>query len=296
MLLIPVAVIRMYGRMVGSRRQGWALLTIAGVLLTVWIGLTTSAEMTRTGTVPVAAGAAMEGKETAFGVPGSALFGAAATSTADGAADASYDSFTALGGGLLMSAMMLGEISPGGVGSGLYGLLMVALIAVFLGGLMVSRTPDYLRKRIRAREMKMVALYYLATPLALLAAAGLAIALPAGRASVGNPGPHGLSEIVYAFTSAANSNGSAFAGLSGDTTFYNVLLALVMLLGRYVPMVFVLGLAGSLTRQRPVAVSAGSLRTDGPMFVSLALGVALVLVFLTFLPALSLGPLAEGLR
>jgi len=296
MLLIPVAVIRMYGRMVGSRRQGWALLTIAGVLLTVWIGLTTSAEMTRTGTVPVAAGAAMEGKETAFGVPGSALFGAAATSTADGAADASYDSFTALGGGLLMSAMMLGEISPGGVGSGLYGLLMVALIAVFLGGLMVSRTPDYLRKRIRAREMKMVALYYLATPLALLAAAGLAIALPAGRASVGNPGPHGLSEIVYAFTSAANSNGSAFAGLSGDTTFYNVLLALVMLLGRYVPMVFVLGLAGSLARQRPVAVSAGSLRTDGPMFVSLALGVALVLVFLTFLPALSLGPLAEGLH
>ena len=297
MLLLPVAVIRMYGRMVGSRRQGWALLAIAGVLPVAWIGLTSAAELSHAGgAVPAAAGAAMEGKETAFGVPGSTLFGASATSTADGAANASYDSFTALGGGLLMSAMMLGEISPGGVGSGLYGLIMVALIAVFLGGLMVSRTPEYLRKRIRASEMKMVALYYLATPIPLLAAAGLALALPAGRASIGNPGAHGLSEVVYVFTSAANSNGSAFGGLSGGTTFYNVTLALVMLLGRYVPMVFVLGLAGSLARQRPVAVTAGSLRTDGPMFVSLALGVALVLVFLTFLPALSLGPLAEGLH
>ena len=297
MLLVPVAVIRMYGRMVGSRRHGWTLLAIAGVLLVAWIGLTSAAELSHAGgAVPAAAGAAMEGKETAFGVPGSTLFGASATSTADGAANASYDSFTALGGGLLMSAIMLGEISPGGVGSGLYGLIMVALIAVFLGGLMVSRTPEYLRKRIRASEMKMVALYYLATPIPLLAAAGLALALPAGRASIGNPGAHGLSEVVYAFTSAANSNGSAFGGLSGGTTFYNVTLALVMLLGRYVPMVFVLGLAGSLARQRPVAVTAGSLRTDGPMFVSLALGVALVLVFLTFLPALSLGPLAEGLH
>ena len=297
MLLVPAAVIRMYGRMVGSRRHGWTLLAIAGVLLVAWIGLTSAAELSHAGgAVPAAAGAAMEGKETAFGVPGSTLFGASATSTADGAANASYDSFTALGGGLLMSAMMLGEISPGGVGSGLYGLIMVALIAVFLGGLMVSRTPEYLRKRIRASEMKMVALYYLATPIPLLAAAGLALALPAGRASIGNPGAHGLSEVVYAFTSAANSNGSAFGGLSGGTTFYNVTLALVMLLGRYVPMVFVLGLAGSLARQRPVAVTAGSLRTDGPMFVSLALGVALVLVFLTFLPALSLGPLAEGLH
>ena len=297
MLLVPVAIIRMYGRMVGSRRHGWTLLAIAGVLLVAWIGLTSAAELSHAGgAVPAAAGAAMEGKETAFGVPGSTLFGASATSTADGAANASYDSFTALGGGLLMSAMMLGEISPGGVGSGLYGLIMVALIAVFLGGLMVSRTPEYLRKRIRASEMKMVALYYLATPIPLLAAAGLALALPAGRASIGNPGAHGLSEVVYAFTSAANSNGSAFGGLSGGTTFYNVTLALVMLLGRYVPMVFVLGLAGSLARQRPVAVTAGSLRTDGPTFVSLALGVALVLVFLTFLPALSLGPLAEGLH
>jgi K+-transporting ATPase KdpA subunit len=296
MLLIPAAVIRMYGLMVGSRRQGWTLMAIAGVLLVSWIGLTSAAELAHPAGAPAAAGAAMEGKETAFGVPGSALFGAAATSTADGAADASYDSFTALGGGLLMSAMMLGEISPGGVGSGLYGLVMVALIAVFLGGLMVSRTPEYVRKRIRASEMKMVSLYYLATPIPLLAAAAVAIALPAGRASIGNVGPHGLSEVVYAFTSAANSNGSAFGGLSGNTTFYNLVLALVMLAGRYVPMIFVLGLAGSLARQRQVAVTAGTLRTDGPLFVTLALGVALVLVFLTFLPALSLGPLAEGLH
>ena len=298
MLLVPVAVIRMYGRMVGSlpSRLGAAghRGRAAGVVGRPDLR---GAELSHTaGSVPAAAGAAMEGKETAFGVPGSTLFGAAATSTADGAANASYDSFTPLGGGLLMSAMMLGEISPGGVGSGLYGLLMVALIAVFLGGLMVSRTAQYLTKRIRAREMKMVALYYLATPLPLLAAAGLALALPAGRASTGDPWAHGLSEIVYAFTGAANSNGSAFGGLSGNTAFYNNALAVVMLLGRYVPMVFVLGLAGSLARQRPAAITAGSLRTDGPMFVSLALGVALVLVFLTFLPALSLGPLAEGLR
>ena len=198
----------------------------------------------------LAAHAAMEGKQTAFGVPGSALFGVAATSTADGAADASYDSFTSLGGGMLLSAMMLGEISPGGVGSGLYGLLMVVLIAVFLGGLMISRTPEYLRKRIRAPEMKMIALYYLTTPIALLAGASLAIALPAGRAAILNPGAHGLSEVVYAFTSAANSNGSAFAGLSGNTTFYNVALAVVMLLGRYLHVVIARFLFGRNQAER----------------------------------------------
>jgi K+-transporting ATPase KdpA subunit len=296
MLLVPVACIRMFGRMAGQRRQGWALLAVAGLLFAGWAAITTAAESHSSDLAPAAAHSAMEGKQTGFGVPGSALFGVTATSTADGAADASYDSFSSLGGGMLMSAMMLGEISPGGVGSGLYGLLMVVLIAVFLGGLMISRTPEYLRKRIRAPEMKMVALYYLATPMALLAGAGLAIALPAGRAAILNHGAHGLSEVVYAFTSAANSNGSAFAGLSGDTTFYNVALTVVMLLGRYLPMVFVLGLAGRLAQQKPVAVTAGTLRTHGPMFVSLTLGVALVLVFLTFLPVLSLGPLAEGLH
>jgi K+-transporting ATPase KdpA subunit len=296
MLLVPVACIRMFGRLVGDRRQGWALLAVAGVLFTGWMAVTVAAESHVSGAAPAAAHAAMEGKETAFGVPGSAAFGVAATSSADGAANASYDSFTALGGGLLMSAMMLGEISPGGVGSGLYGLLMIALVAVFLGGLMVSRTPTYLQKRIRAPEMKMVALYYLATPTVLLAGTAVAIALPAGRAAILNQGPHGLSEVLYAFTSSANSNGSAFGGLSGNTTFYNTVLAVVMLLGRYAPMVFVLGLAGTLARQRPTSADPGALRTTQPAFVMLVLGVAVILVFLTFLPALALGPLAEGLH
>jgi K+-transporting ATPase ATPase A chain len=296
MLLVPVACIRMFGRLAGDRRQGWALLAVAGVLFTAWMAITIAAESQASGTAPAAAHAAMEGKQTAFGVPGSAVFGVAATSSADGAANASYDSFTALGGGMLLSAMLLGEVSPGGVGSGLYGLLMVAVIGVFLGGLMISRTPEYLRKRIRAPEMRMVALYYLATPLVLLAGTAVAIALPAGRAAILNPGAHGLSEVLYAFTSSANSNGSAFGGLSGNTTFYNTLLAVVMLLGRYAPMVFVLGLAGSLARQRPTSGGAGTLRTSQPAFVALLIGVAVVLVFLTFLPALALGPLAEGLH
>ncbi|MDX6337039.1 MAG: potassium-transporting ATPase potassium-binding subunit [Streptosporangiaceae bacterium] len=296
MLLVPVACIRMFGRLAGDRRQGWALLAVAGVLFTAWMAITIAAESQASGTAPAAAHAAMEGKQTAFGVPGSAAFGVAATSSADGAANASYDSFTALGGGMLLSAMLLGEVSPGGVGSGLYGLLMVAVIGVFLGGLMISRTPEYLRKRIRAPEMRMVALYYLATPLVLLAGTAVAIALPAGRAAILNPGAHGLSEVLYAFTSSANSNGSAFGGLSGNTTFYNTLLAVVMLLGRYAPMVFVLGLAGSLARQRPTSGGAGTLRTSQPAFVALLIGVAVVLVFLTFLPALALGPLAEGLH
>jgi K+-transporting ATPase KdpA subunit len=296
MLLIPVACIRMYGRMVGQRRQGWTLLAVAGILLAGWMAITMAAESHPAGPAPAAAGAAMEGKQTAFGVPGSALFGVAATSSADGAANASYDSFTALGGGMLLSAMMLGEISPGGVGSGLYGLLMVVLIAGFLGGLMISRTPEFLRKRIRAPEIRLVALYYLATPLALLVGAGIAIAVPAGRAAILDAGPHGLSEVVYAFTSSANSNGSAFGGLDGNTTFYNVALAVVMLLGRYLPMVFVLALAGSLARQKRGAVTSATLCAHGPAFTALTLGVALVLVFLTFLPALSLGPLAEGLH
>jgi len=191
---------------------------------------------------------------------------------------------------------MLGEISPGGIGSGLYGLLMVALIAVFLGGLMVGRTPEFLRKQITARQMTHVALYYLATPFVLLAGTALAMALPGERAQMGNSGSHGFTEVLYAFTSSANSNGSSFSGLSGDTTWYNVALGLVMLFGRYLPMVFVLALAGSLAKQKPGAVTAGTLRTTGPMFVSLTTASAVVLVGLTFLPALALGPLADGLH
>jgi K+-transporting ATPase ATPase A chain len=244
----------------------------------------------------IAATAASEGTETRFGVPASAAFGVAATATADGAANSSYDSFTSLGGGVLLATMMLGEISPGGAGSGLYGLLMIATLAVFLGGLMIGRTPEYLRKRIRSQEMTLIALYHLSTPAVVLVGAGLALAIPAGRAAIGNPGAHGLSEIVYALTSSANSNGSAFAGLSGNTTFYNTALGVVMLAGRYLPMVFVLGLAGSLARQRHGVVTVGTLPSHRPLFIGLVIGVVLVLTALTFFPALALGPLAEGLR
>jgi K+-transporting ATPase KdpA subunit len=296
MLLVPTAMVRTYGRMAGNVRQGWALLAVAGslfVLGAVGVGL---AENHLGDAAPAAAHAAMEGKEVRFGAHGSSLFGISATSSADGAANSTYDSFTAFGGGILMSAMMLGEISPGGVGSGLYGLLMIAIIAVFLGGLMVGRTPEFLRKRIGGREMTQVALYYLATPFVLLAGAAIAIGLPGERASTGNSGPHGLTEVLYAFTSSANSNGSAFGGFDGDTTWYNVVLGLVMVFGRYLPMVFVLALAGSLARQKPGAVTAGTLRTTSPLFVTLTSATGLVLIGLTFLPALALGPLAEGLH
>jgi K+-transporting ATPase ATPase A chain len=296
MLIVPVAMIRAYGRLVGSTRQGWALLGVAGALFVLLAVGTGIAEGHASGTAAAAAHSTMEGKEVRYGAGGSSLFGVAATGSADGAANSSYDSFTAFGGGFLMAAMMLGEIAPGGVGSGLYGLLMIALIAVFLGGLMVGRTPEFVRKRIGGREMTQVALYYLATPFVLLVGAAIAIALPGERASMGNSGSHGLSEVLYAFTSSANSNGSSFAGFNGNTTWYNVVLGLVMLLGRYLPMVFVLALAGSLARQKPGAVTAGTLRTDGPMFVTLTGASAVVLVGLTFLPALALGPLAEGLR
>ena len=295
MLLVPTAMIRAYGRMAGSKRQGWTLLTVAGFLFVLMAVGTGLAESHPSGSAAAVARGAFEGKEVRFGSGGSSLFGISATATADGAANSSYDSFTAFGGGILMSAMMLGEIAPGGVGSGLYGLLMIALIAVFLGGLMVGRTPEFLRKRIGGREMTQVALYYLATPFVLLVGAAIAMALPGERASISNSGAHGLSELLYAFTSSANSNGSAFAGFNGNTDWYNLVLGLVMLLGRYLPMVFVLALAGSLARQKPGAVTAGTLRTDGPLFATLTGASALVLVGLTFLPALALGPLAEGL-
>jgi K+-transporting ATPase ATPase A chain len=224
MLLIPTAFIRTFGTMIGDRRQGWALLAVVAVLFLGALVATSAAEHTGHDSAAIAATAASEGTEARFGVPTSAAFGVAATATADGAANSSYDSFTSLGGSVLLGNMMLGEISPGGAGSGLYGLLMIAMLAVFLGGLMTGRTPEYLRKRIRSREITLVALYHLSTPAAVLVGAGLALAIPAGRAGIGNPGAHGLSEIVYAFTSSANSNGSAFAGLSGNTTFYNTAL------------------------------------------------------------------------
>ena len=296
MLIVPTAMLRTYGRMVGSVRAGYTLLAVAGTLFLLFAALTMLAQHRTADSATAVAGGAMNGVETRLGVNGSSLFGISSTSSADGAGAASYDGFTAFGGGLLMAAMMLGEISPGGVGSGLYGLLMVALVAVFLGGLMVGRTPEFVAKRISSGEMKYVALYYLSGPLVLLTGTAFAIALPGERASMNNTGAHGFSEVLYAFTSSANSNGSSFAGLNGNTAWYNVVLALVMLFGRYLPMVFVLALAGSLARQRPGVVTSGTVSTTGPLFAGLTVFSALVLVGLTFLPALALGPIADGLH
>jgi K+-transporting ATPase ATPase A chain len=296
MLLIPTAFIRTYGRMIGSLKQSWTLLTVVGILFGLLLAAGALAQTAHTGTVTAAVGAQTEGTEARFGVPGSTLFGISATASADGAANASYDSFSSLGGGTLMAAMMLGEIAPGGTGSGLYGLLMAVMVAVFVGGLMVGRTPEYLRKRIGFAEMRHVVLYALIAPTAILVCSAIAVALPQGTSSMGNAGPHGLSELIYAYTSNVNSNGSAMAGFNGATQFHNLLMVAAMLLGRYVPIVFVLALAGRLAKQQPGVVTVGTLRAHGVNFIVLATGAALVLALLNFLPALSLGPLAEGLQ
>jgi K+-transporting ATPase ATPase A chain len=296
MLLIPSAFPRAYGRMVGDRRQGWALAAVAAVLLIAGTGAGLAAQAGHHGTVATAVGSSTEGTELRNGVASSALFGVAATASADGAANSSYDSFTSLGGGVLVANMMLGEIAPGGGGSGLYGLLMIATITVFLAGLMIGRTPEYLGKRIGRREMTFVALYAVSLPATLLVGTAVAMAFPAGRAGMGNTGAHGFSEVLYAMTSAANSNGSAFAGLTANTTFYNTLLGIVMLFGRYLPMVFVLGLAGALARQKPKAVTTATLPTHTAFFVAMTTGVAVLVTLLSFAPALALGPLAEAFR
>ncbi|MEU7962862.1 potassium-transporting ATPase subunit KdpA [Streptomyces sp. NPDC049097] len=295
MLLIPTAFIRTYGRMIGSLRQSWTLLAVVGILFGLLLAVGSLAQSAHSGTVTAAVGGQYEGTETRVGIPGSTLFGVAATGSADGAANAAYDSFSSFGGGVLLSAMMLGEIAPGGTGSGLYGLIIAVMIAVFIGGLMVGRTPEYLRKRIGFPEMRYVVLYALVAPTAILGCSALAVALGQGQSSMGNPGPHGLTELVYAYTSNVNSNGSAMAGFNGATDFHNLLMSAAMLIGRYVPMVFLLALAGRLARQQPGVVTVGTLQARGVNFIALATGAALILALLNFLPALSLGPLAEGL-
>src|SRR6476469_8771464 len=231
-----------------------------------------------------------------FVVANSAAFATATTLTSTGAVDSFHDSYTALGGGALMLNMMLGEVAPGGVGSGLYGMLILAVITVFVAGLMVGRTPEYLGKKIASREIKFASLYLLTTPALVLIGTAVAMALPGPRASMLNSGAHGFSEVLYAFTSASNNNGSAFAGISVNTAWYDTALGIVMLLGRFLPIVFVLGLAGSLARQQPVPVSEGTLPTHRPLFVGMLTGVTVIVVALTYFPALALGPLAEGLH
>jgi K+-transporting ATPase ATPase A chain len=300
LLVIPFSLPRAFGRIIGDDRQGTAIVVAMAVIATASLVVLTWFETTTGGTAVKAAGAAMEGKEQRFGIFGSTLFATATTLTSTGAVNSMHDSYTALGGMMPMFNMMLGEVAPGGVGSGLYGMLVIAIIAVFVGGLLVGRTPEYVGKKIGPREMKLASLYILITPTLALAGAALSFAIPGVRqdvenVSILNPGAHGLSEVLYAFTSAANNNGSAFAGLTANTPWLNTALGVVMLLGRFVPIVIVLALAGSVAQQDIVPSTTGTLPTYRPQFVGLLVAVTLIVVALTYFPVLALGPLAEGL-
>ncbi|MGW4227933.1 potassium-transporting ATPase subunit KdpA [Streptomyces sp. NPDC004980] len=294
-LLIPFAMTRTFGKMVGSVKQGYAILA---AMATIWIGFTALmmwTEFAHHGPAFDIAGGAMEGKETRFGIGGSSIFAVATTLTSTGAVNSFHSSYTGFGGGITMLGMQLGEIAPGGAGSGLYGMLIMAVIAVFIAGLMVGRTPEYLGKKIGTREIKFAACYILITPALVLGFTAVAMALPTPADSMTNSGAHGFSEILYAYTSGANNNGSAFAGLNADTQWFNTTIGIAMLLGRFLPMVFVLALAGSLAAQTPVPETSGTLRTDKPLYAGLLVGTVLVVAGLTYFPALALGPLAEGL-
>ncbi|QIS43052.1 potassium-transporting ATPase subunit KdpA [Clavibacter capsici] len=301
MLVIPFSLPRTFGRMVGDTRQGTA---IAAVMATIFLASFTALtlfELNGAGTAPMAAGGAMEGKEQRFGVIASTLFGSTSTLTSTGAVNSMHDSYTALGGMMPMLNMMLGEVAPGGVGSGLYGMLVLAVISVFVAGLLVGRTPEYLGKKIGPREIKLASLYILVTPILVLVGTALSFAIPAVRedvegTSILNGGLHGLSEVVYAFTSASNNNGSAFAGLTASTPWFNTALGVAMLLGRFVPIVLVLALAGSLAAQDRIPTTSGTLPTHRPQFVGLLIGVTVIVTALTYFPVLALGPLAEGLQ
>jgi K+-transporting ATPase ATPase A chain len=295
-LCIGFSLPRAFGRLVGDLRQGRAIVTVMAAIAILSVVLTTVFQGIHHGTVPTAVGASTEGTEARFGVPDSSAFASATTLTSTGAVNSFHDSYTSLGGAMTLLNMMLGEIAPGGTGSGLYGMLILAVITVFVAGLMVGRTPEYLGKKLRGREVKFASLYLLTTPSIVLVGTAIAMALPGERAAMLNTGPHGLSEVLYAFTSAANNNGSAFAGISVNTVWYNYALGLAMLLGRFLPIIFVLGLAGSLAGQKPVPASEGTLPTHRTLFVGMLFGVTLIVVGLTYFPALALGPLAEGLH
>ncbi|MBM7387274.1 K+-transporting ATPase ATPase A chain [Clavibacter michiganensis] len=300
MLVIPFSLPRTFGRMVGDTRQGTAIAAVMATIFLVSFTALTIFELNGAGTAPMAAGGAMEGKEQRFGIIASTLFGSTSTLTSTGAVNSMHDSYTALGGMMPMINMMLGEVAPGGVGSGLYGMLVLAVISVFVAGLLVGRTPEYLGKKIGPREIKLASLYILVTPILVLVGTALSFAIPAVRddvegTSILNSGLHGLSEVVYAFTSAANNNGSAFAGLTASTPWFNTALGVAMLLGRFVPIVLVLALAGSLAAQDRIPTTSGTLPTHRPQFVGLLIGVTVIVTALTYFPVLALGPLAEGL-
>ncbi|OUE24619.1 Potassium-transporting ATPase A chain [Clavibacter michiganensis] len=300
MLAIPFSLPRTFGKMVGDTRQGTAIVAVMATIFVASFTALTLFELQGAGTAPTAAGGAMEGKEQRFGIIASTLFGSASTLTSTGAVNSMHDSYTALGGMMPMLNMMLGEVAPGGTGSGLYGMLILAVISVFVAGLLVGRTPEYLGKKIGPREIKLASLYILVTPTLVLLGTALSFAIPAVRedvegTSILNGGLHGLSEVVYAFTSAANNNGSAFAGLTANTPWFNTALGVAMLLGRFLPIVFVLALAGSLAAQDRIPTTSGTLPTHRPQFIGLLIGVTVIVTALTYFPVLALGPLAEGL-
>jgi K+-transporting ATPase ATPase A chain len=298
LLLIPFATPRAFGKMVKDNRQGYALVAVMVIIWAAAVGGISffEAHTGTGGTATILAHHAAEGTEVRFGTPGCSLFAASTTVTSTGSVNCFHDSLTPFGGGIALFDIALGEIAPGGIGAGMYGILILATVTVFVAGLMVGRTPEYIGKKIRPTEMKYAALYFLTLPVVILTAAGLSIGTHIGQKSIFNPGPHGLTEIMYAFASEANNNGSAFAGLGTSATWYQILGGFVMLFGRFAPEIFALGLAGSLARQQPVPASAGTLDTRTPLFVGMVVGVVLVLVGLTYFPALALGPFAEGLH
>ncbi|MDQ0100625.1 K+-transporting ATPase ATPase A chain [Paenarthrobacter nicotinovorans] len=294
-LLIPSALPYMYGRMVGDQRQGYTVAAVMGALWLTSTCLMAWAVSSAQGTATAAAGGLGEGFEQRLGPAASSIFAASTTLTSTGAVNVAHDSLPPLAGGVAMLNMMLGEVAPGGTGSGLYGMLVLAIIAVFIAGLMVGRTPEFLGKKISPREMKIAALYILVTPTLVLVLAAVSALLPEVMANAPASGPHQFSELLYAFTSGANNNGSAFGGITSSGPYLSTLLGLAMLLGRFLPIALVLALAGSLARQRKIPVSSGTVPTHGPLFGSLLLGVTVILTALSYFPALALGPLAEGL-
>ena len=299
-LCIPVGLTYTFGKMVGSIRQGVAVLAVMAVLFGGWLAIGATAEHQPNPAV-AAAGIThqptgnMEGKEVRFGDTSSAFYNITSTQTSTGSVDSANDSYNPMGGFATMTGMMLGEVSPGGVGSGLYTILLFAIITVFIGGLMVGRTPEYLGKKIQAREVKLAAFGVLVMPVTVLVLTAIAVSIHAGRSVTGNAGPHGFSEILYSFTSVTNNNGSAFAGLGSNTAFYNNIQVVGLLLGRFAIIIPVLALAGALAAKQVVPASLGTFRTDRPMFIGLLLGVILIVGALTFFPAVSLGPIVEQL-
>ncbi|MEX2695793.1 potassium-transporting ATPase subunit KdpA [Rhizobium mongolense] len=294
---IGAALTNVFGRMVGNQRQGWAILATMGILFFVGVGITYWAEAAGNSLMHAFGlnGGNMEGKEVRFGIALSSLFAVITTAASCGAVNAMHGSFTALGGLVPLINMQLGEIIVGGVGAGFYGILLFVIIAIFVAGLMVGRTPEYLGKKIEAKEMKMAVLAILCLPLAMLVFTAIATVLPSAVASVGTAGPHGFSEILYAYTSAAANNGSAFGGLTGNTPWYNITLGIGMLMGRFLVIIPALAIAGSLVAKKTVPASAGTFPTDGPLFVGLLSGTILIVGGLTFFPALALGPVVEHL-